>query len=265
VFLNPQHWIPRSMLAAACLAGFASAATLAQDGQPAPAQTLREECFALELEGEPQGLARWRRRDDGLGFELELDVWFTADRVRIHMVEREHPRDAKFVWRELRGQGGRTLVVRRSPDRRKLDILEWGGRECLREEGRAEEPIQFLPGLVELARAGRTGRCMAFDPLGRAVEALECSSVPPSEAICASVSRTGPDAVDSADDPDASEEPDRETVLRRADGTLAGRYCFRGERLVAFTWNEGGVLARAIERAEFERRLADYESGTRED
>jgi len=249
------------------MAGLATAAAVAQDGEPGSPQALREECFALELEGEPQGLARWRRRDDGAGFELELDVWFTLDRVRIHVVERGHPLDAKFVWREMRGQGGRTLIVRRSQDRRTLEMLEWGGRECLREESRAEEPIQFLPGLVELARAGRMGRCMAFDPLSRSVESLEWSSTPPSEATCASISRIRPAAVDSPVQPDASGEgePDREVVLRRADGTLAGRYCFRGERLVAFTWNEGGIHAGRIERAEFERRLADYESGTRED
>ena len=249
---------------AACWPGLAVAAARAQDGEPASRPGLREECFALELQGEPQGLARWRRRDDGIGFELELDAWFTQDRVRIHMVEREHPRDAKFVWRELGPQGGRTLIVRRGPDRRTLEILEWGGRECLREQIRNEGSIEFLPRLVELARGGRAGRFMAFDPLSRTVEALEWSHAPVPGAVLASASGARTSAVNAPDELDASEGPDREAILRRADGTLACRCSFRGERLVAFTWNEGGVQARRIDRAEFERRLADYESGTRE-
>ncbi len=55
----------------------------------------------------------------------------------------------------------------------------------------------------------------------------------------------------------------RTSELRRADGSLAARYRFRGRELVAFQWQDGGSFARAVDEAEYERlSSANVDSGS---
>jgi hypothetical protein len=57
----------------------------------------------------------------------------------------------------------------------------------------------------------------------------------------------------------------RTVELLRTDGSLAGRYRFRGGELVAFQWQEGGPWARRASATEYESALTELEQSGAKD
>lgn len=208
----------------------------------APAEA-RIEHFALELttrEGiEVQGVLRWIARREGEGTQLEWELEFPGEELRVLTVETLGPGGDRLVWRELRSGAGRSLVVEWASSDPVLTLREWAldgtSRETRRPSGGALLPLS----LIELCRAGRLtqGVFEVLDPTSRGLSRLALST-----------------SYELPREPDG--EPRRMVELRRADGTLAGRYRFGREELLDFEWQEGGLRGRRVGMDEHERLRA---------
>lgn len=219
------------------------------------ASTLREECFALELESTDDrgavtqrtvgtAVLRVRANDDGGGAEWE--VRFDDDTARVLHVEEWRPDARKLVWREWRPGSGRTVVAEGSADARQLQLVEWGranrSRSVVASQGTLHLPLELL----ERARSGElpTGPLECFEPLANAAERVHV-------------------AVEFAQGADDGTLARRWTLLAE-DGVTVGSFLFLADELVEFRWQGGGLLARRIEREEFQTRLASPASATDE-
>jgi len=194
------------------------------------------------------GLAsRVCREVDG-GRQLELDVAFPLEDVRLMAVERLDAESPRLVWREIAAGQGRTVFAEWTAASERLKVMEWGLDGSLRESHGTVRGAVMPQYLLDLARRGRLvgGRYPVFDPTSGD---LETWSVELSYRLGA-----------------GDGEDLRRLELRRTDGSLAGRYDFVGTRLVRFQWQEGSLVARAIPAAEYRelrRRwgLSDREEG----
>lgn len=218
----------------------------------------RLEDFVLELGLDPEpkaaaaparsvGLVEWRRRRIRGGMQLECDTLFERaekklDCQRVLHVENLAPPGPSFVWREVGNASGRSLLVEWTPDGGGLSTCEYGGNGARRDTfstgGGAVMPLYLL----ELARNGRvtSGRFLLLDPISRSLLSIELTTTYRLD-----------------DGKVGAQDAARRTVeLRRDDGTLAGRYEFRGVELLAFQWQEGGLRARRIPPQEYAERCA---------
>lgn len=239
-----MHSLLRTIVLAA-----AGVCALAQDERhPLTSGTLREllvsaphgtrvETFRLDLEGaesdaEPAGVALLLVEPKGDELRLELQARFFDAATQVVHVESIGQRARELVFREVRSAGGRTLR------------LEWKegspatSREVVGEEiasrSFAGEPDFFLPlALVELARSGlvREGPVRVYAPLASGVEEL---------VLRMRVEASEPDL------------PRSSLELERG-GRLAGRFTFEAGALQSFRWQAGGLVARAVTRADYDR------------
>lgn len=220
-------------------------------GSQTPATEVRAECFALALEtpveGEPQhvGLARLSRTEVGGDTLLEWELTFAADELQVLHVERFDPAGAKLVWREVGRGRGRTVLAELASEGSTLRVVDWSS-ERAREDVLVETSALLPLAQLELARRGELcdGAQSVFDPLSRALEVRETRTrFEPAPVAGGGASQATPG--------------EREVEARRADGTLAWSARFRGDELVGYRWQAGGLVARRISAAEFEReRLA---------
>ncbi|HJP01616.1 MAG TPA: hypothetical protein QF764_07605 [Planctomycetota bacterium] len=190
-----------------------------------------------------RGLVEWRRRRAEGGWQLEIEVLYPLEDLRLLGVECLTEKGPRLVWREVSRGAGRTLMAEWCDDGGGLRVLDWGTDGVLRERTDAREGAVMPLYLLELLRAGRAtaGEFLVFDPLGRALEPLTAHTT--------HLAREG--GVGFA----------RRVELRRADGTLAGRYLFAGASLEEFQWQAGSVRARRIGVLEFAERRARYGLG----
>lgn len=190
------------------------------------------------------GIVEFRRRPVDGGWQLEQDVAFPFEGVRLMAVECLSAKSPRLVWREVTPRGGRTIFAEWMARSQELKVLEWGLDGSLRESLETSRGAIMPHYLLELVRSGRVdgGSFEVFDPLRGRLEhwTLEQRYV---------LGEPGDER--TAEDPT---HPQREIELRRDDGTLAGRYRFEGTELVAFQWQEGGLELRRIDPAEYEER-----------
>ncbi|MCP3918762.1 MAG: hypothetical protein GY711_24715 [bacterium] len=226
------------------------------------AEALRVEYFVIEGPRDdakgasglyrPEALIAWRRLEGERGVLLERDVLFRDGFVRIlHdetvVVDEGEPRE-RLVFRELRGAlaPGRCWLVDVEPDGRAIRTLAWGSRGHV--HGRlATENRPLAPlALIERLRGGdRLSEATVIDPLTRSVE-------------CRTLHRLDGDPYGLAFVTGGAQARLRTAELLRADGTVAGRYVFRGEELMAFQWRDGARRARRIEALEYEQLLLEW-------
>ena len=164
----------------------------------------------------------------------------------LHHVETGSVEGPRLVWREWRPGAGRTLIVEVEAGRG-LSLVEWGREEGLRTRVAAPADVLLPLRFLELARHGRMaqGAFACFDPLSRSVECLE---------VDLAVQGDGTVEGDVADG-----ALERRVSTHRADGTRAGSYVFRGDELIEVRWQAGGLVAKRIERADYDARLASVE------
>ncbi|HVS17360.1 MAG TPA: hypothetical protein VMT18_02080 [Planctomycetota bacterium] len=225
-------------------------------GQEAPASRL--ETFVLEqvdpLEaGDPWallggwagaapetvGFLSWRRSAGEAGPTLEWDLRFSERETRLLEVERGEAGGAGLVYREMQPHAGRTLSAEWIDDGTALRLREWGGPQGL--QLRLEDCAggRFRLSLLEELRGNATPPRSArvFDPLSRRFEHLTI------------------DVEEGAvDGPWAGA---RLVRLSRADGSSAGAWFLRGEAVLGFQWQAGGLRARRIDAEEYSRRLEE--------
>jgi hypothetical protein len=194
--------------------------------------------------GRALGAVEWRRMAREEGMQIECEMLFaragrgaTCQRV-LHVEELCRDR-SRLVWRELGDASGRSVLAEWGADGESLHTVDWGKVETLREEISASRGAVMPLYLIEMLREGRitSGRQLVFDPLTRALSELEIrtsyadAAQPPCPA--------GPTASWASRGLSLA----RCVELRRSDGTLAGRYRFRGCDLIAFQRQEGGAWA----------------------
>jgi hypothetical protein len=188
------------------------------------------------------GFVERRRLVAEKGVQLECDVRFlrtpntdgTRDSQRISHVECHGETGPRCLWRELGPAGGRSVAAEWSRDGRALDVVEWGPGGTQRGTLVGARGVVMPLFLAELVRDGKlaSGSVTVFDPLGRTLEPLWV--------------RTIYDA----------ESSKRVVELTRGDGTLFQRFTFGGVDLVSFQWQEGNLVARRVERDEYDREIA---------
>jgi hypothetical protein len=228
----------------------------ASSGVPAssdafPPSSLRSERFVLasSIDGAPLSRAKpiacieWRRLAHDDGFQVECEMMFERSArdlpcQRVLHVEELCDSTARLVWREMGAGSGRSLLAEWEPGGSALRTVEWDKSETLREEIDARDGAVMPLYLIEMLRQGRatTGRYPVFDPLSRSLAEVEVLTSYGAD----------PEASDRAAAPSL-----RTVELMRSDGSLFGRYCFRGAELVAFQWQDGGPWARRASAAEF--------------
>jgi hypothetical protein len=188
------------------------------------------------------GLARLRQRHEGGELQLEMELDYLLENLRLYAVERLGERASRLIYREMATGRGRTLRAEWSRDGASLETAEWdrGGR---RSRSASLEEGGVLPQyLLELARSGRvlSGRFLVFDPLVGALESQELTTTYETSA---------------------EEQLQRVVRLVRSDGTLAGEFRFDGDALTAFRLQNGRIAARAVSEMVFEEARALYHAG----
>lgn len=211
------------------------------------------------------GFVEWRRRDTAEGPMLESDVRFlvgapgpdhTRAVQRVLHVECAGERGPRCLWREIGPGAGRSVQAEWSGDGSALDVVEWSTsakrRGTLVVSGGATMPLY----LAELLRQGRltAGHVVVFDPLALTLEPLEIKTVWLDAAAELGDAKAG----EAPDSERGSQPAVRTSELRRADGSLAMRYRFRGRDLVAFQWQDGETYARATSESEYQLILAQH-------
>jgi hypothetical protein len=204
------------------------------------------------------GAVEWRRmvRQDGVQIECEMlfaRAGHDAPCERILHVEELCEAKSRLVWREIGDASGRSVLAEWGQGGQSLRTVDWGKVETVREEISASRGAVMPLYLIEMLREGRitSGRQLVFDPLARALSELEIltSYIDASPAPCP--------AGDPAPWASRGLARARCVELRRSDGTLAGRYRFRGSDLVAFQWQDGGAWARRASAHEHARAVAE--------
>ncbi len=211
---------------------------------PAGAPGLPEALEEARLRGEVGLVELRRRRVDG-GWQLEQDIAFPFEGVRVMAVECLSAVSPRLVWREVTPRGGRTLFAEWRERSEALRVVEWGLDGSLREShetGRGAVMPQYL---VELARAGHLdgGTFRVFDPLAGGLERWTLTQ-----------------RYLTAGDGGAPGGPEllREIELRREDGSLAGRYRLRGDELLELAWQEGGLRVSPLDEEGYRRRRREW-------
>lgn len=198
--------------------------------------------FELATAGPCLGIVEWRRRVLADGMQLECETTFfdpgltaviarAEPAARVLHVERLTALGPRLIWRELTDGPGRCLRAEWSRDGAGLVTRDFGLRDS------SEEVLSTARGavmplyLLELARTGcvTAGAFSRFDPLVAALDPIEICTRYESAAL-------------------------RVVEQWRPDGTLAGRFVFRGTELTAFQWQEGDVWAQRIAADEYEQR-----------
>jgi len=199
---------------------------------PHPAREFRgPEALELAVGRGVLGLVEYRRRRTSKGWQLEQEVTFPFEGIRLLVVEDLNPASPRLVWRELSTGAGRTVFAEWTAGKEELRAREWGINESLRGENSTRAGAVMPLYLLELARTGRvtTGRFEVFDPLARDLKTWTVN--------------TAYRRPEGEQDPRALR---REVEFIRSDGSLAGRYVFRGSRLIGFRWQEGAVRAKPV-------------------
>jgi hypothetical protein len=182
----------------------------------------------------PVGLVELRRRRVDDTWQLEQNVEFPAEDVRVMAVERLGPNSPGLIWRELAKGHGRTLVAEWRSGGDQLEVREWNRNGSLRLTLESFEGIWMPLSLRELVRGGlaRPGIYSVFDPLQKRLDrwTLELSMVPAEE----------------------SGEFWRQAQFTRSDGGLAARYQYAGTELMSFCWQESGLRVRRISAQRYE-------------
>jgi hypothetical protein len=188
------------------------------------------------------GFVERRRLVAEKGVQLECDVRFlrspnaegARESQRLSHVECQSPTGPRCLWRELGRAGGRSVAAEWSRDGRALDVVEWGIGGTQRGTLVGARSVVMPLFLAELVREGKlaSGSVTVFDPLARTLEPISVRTI------------YGP------------ESASRVVELTRADGTLFQRWTFAGVELTSFQWQEGNLVARRVEREEYERELA---------
>jgi hypothetical protein len=201
---------------------------------------VRAEHFQLSLPGapgEPVGAARLLRVEDQEERRLEWETRFFDAPVRVLHSERLEPDSLDLVWRELGEGGGRTVRVAFDQSSNALAVNDVGGPAARHRELELGEGAFAPLFLLEQDRAGRLspGDFRRVDANAGALESVHLASGPAPAPWLAGC---------------------RISTWTRPDGTLAGRYLFHGDRLLAFQLQEGGPVATAVGPAEYEALLA---------
>ena len=196
-----------------------------QDAQEAPIGTMR-----LLVGPDPEAALQ-----GALGMRLEADTTFFAEQVRVLHAERVRFEGAEeshtLVWREIRPQAGRTVLIEGSKGGL-LRSMETVGGEILRRVHAGSKSSTFPLVLVEAVRSGEKVPSLVriYQPLVGEYEEITVQTY-----------------LDSA-------EGGEEQVLQltRPNGDSAGRYVFRAGRLVSFQLQSGGPIARSVSRVDYE-------------
>lgn len=175
----------------------------------------------------PLGLGRWIRTP-GRGFgehRSEVELQFFGAETRLTHVETMLPGTRKLLWREVRPQAGRTLMLSgaASSGFTVVDSTTGGIRRSSLGGAGGLLPLE----LVESVRRGQVymGTFPIFQPLGGRFEPLQ---------------------VVTADNRDENGYSVVELHLFEDDGTLRADYRFRQGELVEFGWRADGPRARRI-------------------
>lgn len=205
----------------------------------------------------PVAVVAWRHVRSESSELLEREVYFREDGLRLQHSERlvAHLAEGspRLVFREQRKDGGRTWFAQLDRAMRRMETTEWGGTHALHEVRQFEAGVRMPLALLELARTGLVseGRFQCLDPLVGGAAPLFLSTFPGLAGVgdgipagLAVLLREG--------------APDRTVENRRGDGSLAGRFVFRGRELLAFQWQEGGAWAHRIDEAEYHRVLESW-------
>jgi hypothetical protein len=216
------------------------------------------------------GAVEWRRLAHADGFQIECEILFAraaSDLAgqRVLHVEDLCEGNARLVWREMGAGLGRSLLAEWTSGGVALRTIEWDKHETLREEISTSDGAVMPLYLIEMLREGRatSGRYRLFEPLSRTLSEVELftsygdatdesGSAAPSECPARS------DA-SSRREPARASSRLRTVELLRADGSLCGRYRFRGAELIAFQWQDGGPWARRASAAEYDAALGELE------
>lgn len=276
------------LVAAAALAGRA----LAPPPPGSVAPRVRVEHFVVERAvQDPEGRRRTeavavvalrRLRLDGVAIR-ERDVQFREAGARLLLDEVTGEGAPRLVWRELRTSptAGRTWMVERGADGSTLFTQGWGRRAAVhgRLEGGAEAlfPLELLEHLRREPHPRATATTL--DPLTESVVALSVACFPVDLRASAELARVPSSAARALARPlgpaccaltaaatlgrtvlGLALDGRRTLELRCADGSLAGRYVFEGERLVAFQWQEGPRWARRIDERRYLELAAKWRS-----
>ena len=212
---------------------------------------LRLEHFVLELREPALADAKPLTREVGVvclrsrpvegGRQLESESLFLregedGDAVHVLHIERPSGRGPELVWREWGAGHGRCFTAEWTKAHNALQLVENSRGGVPRATIPAGRECVFPLELIELAREGRAlaPSYARLDPLSRELELVDfhASSRNDSGAIV------------------------RDVELSRADGSLAGRFEFRGSELVSFRWQDGDLRARRISAESYAARAA---------
>ena len=241
-------WIAPAVLIAGALFGRPQAG--AQVPQPV-GEASRRECFELRAtqDGAAVGFASLPRMHTPQGVQLEWQIHFPEQELRVWHVETRSDSGARWVWREQQPRRGRTVVAEHAGER--VDVTEWGRPIVWRKSLAASGPSCFPLELQELLRRGELapGDYCWFDPLSNEVESVQL--------VLQTVASFAPRDEILADDaePPACEDL-RQADLLRVDRSLAASWTFRGDELVSFRWQRGGLNAVRIDAERFEAGIA---------
>jgi hypothetical protein len=202
----------------------------------------RKECFELRSSpnGPSVGFASLQRTDTPLGRQLEWQIQFPEQQLRIWHVETNSPTERRWVWREQQPRRGRSVTA--VDDGESLEVTEWGRAFAWRKQMASAAPSSFPLELAEQVRAGALapGHYALFDPLANAMESVQL--VLSTRAIEAS-------AVAEAHPGEALRQAD----FVREDGSLAASWTFKGSELHSFRWQRGDLYAVRIADESLER------------
>ncbi len=182
----------------------------------------------------PLGVARWMRTP-GRGFgehRSELEIYFFDSRTRLSHIETMLPGERRLLWREVRPQGGRTLLLDGASSAG-FSIVDTNGGEVRRSEIDAERGLLPLE-IVEAARKGQVymGSFSIFQPLAGGFETLQLRTRRSRDAHGYGL---------------------RDLLITEPDGTQRASYRFRRGELFEFGWRQDGPRARRVSEEEFAR------------
>jgi hypothetical protein len=114
----------------------------------------RKECFELRSSpnGPSVGFASLQRTDTPLGRQLEWQIQFPEQQLRIWHVETNSPTERRWVWREQQPRRGRSVTA--VDDGESLEVTEWGRAFAWRKQMASAAPSSFPLELAEQVRAG---------------------------------------------------------------------------------------------------------------
>jgi hypothetical protein len=192
------------------------------------------EALAEAARARQLGLVEIRRDSFSGSPQLEVEIDYPFENLQVLAVECLDPRSPRLVWREVSDGAGRTLMAEWTARNEELRVREWGIDGSLRETKQTRSGAVMPQYLLELIRSGAvtSGSFEVFAPLSHALEHWTLKTSYRRERAAATTYL-------------------RQAELRRDDGTLAGRYVYRGEDLLEFQWQEGGAVARRLAPAEF--------------